>query len=106
MRAREPGTRVFAAHSMVEGCARLFGFGTYVGDEVPPPGIRLMGVDLHDCRRPNPKIVLDDGRVVWGCECWWGPEGALPKGATVEPVDIRAERVKAYGYDPMEGPSA
>lgn len=21
-----------------------------------------------------PKIVLDDGQVVWGAECWWGPE--------------------------------
>lgn len=20
----------------------------------------------------NPKIRLDDGREVWGCECWWG----------------------------------
>lgn len=20
----------------------------------------------------NPKIVLDGGGVVWGCECWWG----------------------------------
>lgn len=23
--------------------------------------------------RDNPKIVLDDGRVVYGCQVWWGP---------------------------------
>ena len=22
----------------------------------------------------NPKIRLDSGEVVWGYECWWGPE--------------------------------
>jgi hypothetical protein len=21
--------------------------------------------------RPNPKITLDDGSVLWGYECWW-----------------------------------
>jgi hypothetical protein len=24
----------------------------------------------------NPKIVLDGGGVVWGCECWWGEADA------------------------------
>jgi hypothetical protein len=27
--------------------------------------------------RPNPKIVLDNGETVWGCECWWGPEDKI-----------------------------
>ena len=27
----------------------------------------------------NPRITLDDGRVVWGCQCWWGPEEAIRK---------------------------
>jgi len=22
----------------------------------------------------NPKIVLDSGKVVWGCQCWWTDE--------------------------------
>jgi hypothetical protein len=39
----------------------------------------------------NPKIVLDDGGVVWGCECWWNeaddatPE-AWAKGRRIEIV--------------------
>ena len=20
----------------------------------------------------NPKLILDNGQIVWGCECWWG----------------------------------
>jgi len=28
----------------------------------------LTGMDL------NPRLDLDDGSVVWGCECWWMPE--------------------------------
>ncbi len=31
----------------------------------------------------NPKILLDSGDVVWGCECWWGPE-----------AEVKAEREK------------
>lgn len=27
----------------------------------------------------NPKILLDDGRTVWGFECWWGPEDKTKK---------------------------
>jgi hypothetical protein len=29
--------------------------------------------DLHRRLSLNPKIELDDGAVVWGCQCWWGP---------------------------------
>ena len=51
---------------------RIFGYGQYVGDEVPPKGVKFFGMDLHDIGRANPKIVLDNGKVVWGCQCWWG----------------------------------
>ena len=27
----------------------------------------------------TPKIVLDSGNVIYGFECWWVPEGDLPK---------------------------
>lgn len=37
-------------------------------------------------RPSNPKIILDDGEVVWGCECWWGPEAGYAsfRGTRVE----------------------
>jgi len=39
--------------------------------------------------KPSPKIRLDNGSVVWGCECWWGPE---------TPVRHRLELAKADGW--------
>jgi len=42
----------------------IFGYGVYDGD--------LPGGPLGSL--PNPRITLDDGEVVWGCEVWWGTE--------------------------------
>lgn len=71
---------------------QLFGFGQYVGDEVPPEEIKFMGVHISN---PNPKIVLDNGKVVWGCECWWGSEDKIKRmigTKQVIPVDIDEAR--------------
>ena len=32
-----------------------------------PPGAELLTL------RDNPKIKLDDGRIVYGCQVWWAP---------------------------------
>lgn len=77
---------------------RLFGYGVYEGDEVPPPGIQIFGADLHALGHTNPKIKLDSGKVVWGCECWWGPEEKVKAtiGARkVVEVDIEQKRAEA-----------
>ncbi len=57
---REDGTQILT----------VFGFGVCTGQEIPPPGIMFMGSDLHEVGHENPKIVLDSGKVVWGCESW------------------------------------
>lgn len=68
--------RVGAILSSDKEEVRLLGWGEYVGDEIPPadtdPDSFLQM--LHDNGIPNPKIVLDNGSVVWGCQCWWDPE--------------------------------
>jgi len=72
----------------------LFGYGIYVGDEVPPPEIQPWMRIAH----PNPKIILDNGKVIWGCECWWGSEEAVKKQIgtnKVVMVDIDEARAKA-----------
>lgn len=71
---REIGTRVGAVQSADESEVRFYGFGTYDGDEVPPPGVQMMGIEVHEIGITNPKITLDSGKVVFGCECWWGDE--------------------------------
>jgi hypothetical protein len=45
----------------------------------------------------NPRLKLDNGKTVWGCQCWWGPEDQIRQtiGArTIVYVDIN-EDVKA-----------
>lgn len=70
----EPGTRVLCVLSMTLNEAYVLGEGVYQGEEVPPPGIGAnMDLDLHRMGQANPKILLDSGEVVWGCECWWAP---------------------------------
>jgi hypothetical protein len=93
------GDRVGAISHSKEGIVYFFGYGTYEGDEVPPPGIRFMGVELSGLKQENPKIQLDSGKVVWGCECWWGPEEkvrkALEGAKEVVEVDIEVARMQA-----------
>ena len=45
----------------------------------------------------DPKIILDDGEVVWGCECWWGPEAGYAsfRGTRVEKRCSIADERKA-----------
>lgn len=59
---REIGMRVLAVRDATETEVNIYGYGKYEGDEPCP--------HLGDI--PNPKILLDSGDVVWGCECWWG----------------------------------
>lgn len=62
--------RVGAILSSIGNTVYLIGYGTYEGDLVPPPELKLVSV-------PNPCIKLDSGKTVYGCECWWGDEAAI-----------------------------
>ena len=64
----EIGQRAGAILKADKNEVHLLGFGVYEGDHVPDEGW------LHDIGVPNPKIKLDDGRVVWGYQCWWDSE--------------------------------
>lgn len=59
------GSRVGAIRNSNESTVYLFGWGVYVGHQLGAPSLGEF---------PNPKIELDGGGVVWGCECWWGSE--------------------------------
>lgn len=99
------GDRVGAIRNADKQTAYLFGYGTYQGHEVPPPGVMFMGVDLHEAGHENPKIVLDSGKVVWGCECWWGGEERTRRaidGRTVVMVDPEENRREHAQEAPVE----
>jgi hypothetical protein len=73
---------------------RLFGFGVYDGDFIPAEDVRFLGMGVPF---ENPRITLDSGDVVWGCECWWGKESdfeRLQHGRAIEHVSIIAMRNK------------
>lgn len=65
---KKMGMRVGAVLSADENIVKFLGYGTYAGEEIPPDGF------LHDIGVSNPKIILDNGDVVWGHQCWWGDE--------------------------------
>jgi hypothetical protein len=87
--AKAAGYRAGAFLSLDAVSVKLIGYGTYKGDVMHP----TLGF-------PNPLIELDDGKHVWGCECWWGPEDKIKavvaeaesKGAAIVPIDIDAAR--------------
>lgn len=62
----EIGSRVGAIRDANKDVVNFFGYGVYDGS-----------VEHPDMGFPNPRITLDDGDVVWGCECWWGPEDKI-----------------------------
>lgn len=77
---RKAPKRVIAVRDANKEEINIFGYGEYVG-EMPCPEL---------CDIPNPKIVLDNGEVVWGYECWWGDaerfEKEVKQGRTINVV--------------------
>jgi len=61
--------RVGALLGAKEGVVELLGYGVYEGDFKLPE--EAAGFNFG---QENPRIRLDNGDIVWGCECWWGEE--------------------------------
>ena len=76
------GDRVGAMMSANESTVRLYGYGVYEGEQVPTRGYP------KDLGMENPKIKLDDGQIVYGFECWWGPEEKIKKIIGTRPVQV------------------
>ena len=94
------GERVGVVLSATPDEVRMLGFGTYAGEEVPAEGCGgWIGETLREYGRNNPKLQLDNGDVVYGCECWWGPEAEVRKrfmcGRTIVEVSITDARKAA-----------
>lgn len=84
MRGRPPiGDRVGAVLSAEGETVNLLGYGIYAGDEPVAP--EAGGFNFG---QRNPKLVLDNGDVVWGCECWWGPENIIKEVVAKYPTVI------------------
>ncbi len=75
----EIGSRVGAILSANEQEVHLLGFGVYEGEFVPSDDAAGLGNILYNAGIKNPRILLDSGSHVYGCECWWGPEETVKK---------------------------
>lgn len=67
-----PGDRVGAIQKADSKTVHFYGYGVYDG-EFPHS---IFGDDFM---MDNPRITLNRGGIVWGCECWWGPEEKIKK---------------------------
>lgn len=74
----------------------VIGYGTYLGEEIPDKDITgQIATMLRNAKATNPKLEMEDGTIVWGCECWWGDvESAIEMmgGRKVIQVDMEKER--------------
>lgn len=82
------GDRVGAVLDVHDGVVRLFGYGTYIGEEIPNEKVSGFGSILRTSNIPNPKIQLDSGKDVFGCECWWTFEDVVQTMTSIKKVVI------------------
>lgn len=93
--------RVGALLSMNAGVAHLLGFGVYLGEKQMPDALIAEVTDYTTAELAlmapeskkfhNPCIRLDNGRHVWGIQCWWGSEDKIKAridGAKVEEATL------------------
>jgi hypothetical protein len=77
--------RIGAYHRMItdeEGYGKqveFFGYGTFLGEEVPPPGIMFLGRDISQYEEEYPKLQLDNGDIIWGFECVFATEEQMKR---------------------------
>jgi hypothetical protein len=93
------GERVVAISHSDDETIYLFGFGVYEGDFDPEEAGGPLGEMCREMGRGNPRIRLDNGKIVYGCECWWHPEEktTLDMKKKVVLLDIDEERKKCKG---------
>lgn len=86
------GDRVGAILSANKDEVKFLGYGVYVGNEIPSENcVGFLSKSLINNGIANPKILLDSGKYVFGCECWWGSEDKVRDaidGRKIVDVDI------------------
>ncbi len=78
----------------------IYGFGEYIGDEIPYEAVGFFADVAKQQKHKVPKIMLDNGKIIYGCECWWGDDVEVKKivnelkekGYKIVYVDIDRER--------------
>jgi len=78
----KPGDRIGAISHSDGDTLHLYGYGEYLGEFFPPKGTQgPFGIDASEVGCENPCMRLDSGRIIWGCQCWWGSEDSVRERA-------------------------
>ena len=99
------GERVGAMVDANAKVARFLGYGTYEGETVPSEKAGGFGPLLRALGQKNPTLKLDNGKIVYGCECWWGTEAEINRqleGLEVVNIDIDEFRKEAAEAEDAE----
>lgn len=94
--------RVGALLSCDNKKALLLGYGVFEGCFIPDENAGGVAELCRASGETNPRIRLDNGKTVWGCECWWGPEEEIKnkiRNLEVINIDIDEFRKKAKKYE-------
>lgn len=91
------GDRVGVVKSSTKTEVEFFGYGVYDGMHTPPKelvakffGLRSEEINTEEIPS-NPRVTLDNGKFVWGCESYWGPEEKIKEfleGKTITIVEV------------------
>ena len=92
------GDRVGAIKGFDKDTLRVFGFGEFIGEEIPPSDSIGYSKIMYSGQQKDRKILLDNGNVIYGGECWLFDELEVRKSMKeyehVEYVDIKEYRSK------------
>lgn len=93
---KQIGDRVLAILGASNGVVKVIGEGIYEGNFVPREAVGQMAEALVELEVENPRIKLDNGKIVYGCECWWGPVENMRKQCEgMKLVDVDIDEVRA-----------
>lgn len=93
------GERVGALYSLTSTIARLYGYGRYEGYKTPPKDAQgSLVIQLAEHGIPDHQIVLDNGTILWGCQCRWALESEVRKKISGKKV-IMVELGKENAHD-------
>lgn len=100
------GARAGAIASASVEEVRLLGYGVYEGDFVPDATTKGGLAKLaHKHNLPTPRIRLDDGTQVYGCQCYWGSEQEI-KEIIGSRVVVQTTLEEVFSEEPESGDSS